>query len=243
MASTSASQPRDARAVTATDPQWRDLYRVATVAAVGVTLLVIIAIVVFFIWGYAPREVPTAEILDTLQTNLVGALFSLDLVLLITQLIMVAPLLALYVVLRPVNPSYALIALALGLISVVLSIVARPITELVYLSDQYSAATSEAARSQYLAAAETLVAIFDGTAWMIYTVFLALSTLITSVLMLDSPHFTRLTAWIGIALGVTSLGFFMPVVGPLLLLVATFGGIVWYVLVARVFYRLGWNTP
>ena len=61
------------------------------------------------------------------------------------------------------NESYALLALVLGLIAAVLIVPARPISELFSLSELYAAATTDAARSQYLAAGEAILALFDGT--------------------------------------------------------------------------------
>lgn len=224
----------------AADARWRDLYRIGAVSAIAVNVLVIGAIVAFFIQPYAPREMPTAEILGLLQTDLFRGLLALDLFLLLTEFVIVLPLLALYAALKQVNESYALIALVMGLMSVVLIIFARPLTEMVYLSNQYTAA-ADAGQGPYLAAAEALIAVFDGTAWIGYTVFLALSTIISGALMLGSPDFGRAAGYVGIVVGATPLGFFIPGLGPLLLLIATFGGIAWYFMLARVFYRLGWG--
>lgn len=226
----------------AVDPRWRDMYRIGAISFVIVNVLVVIAIVAFFIAPYAPREIPTVEILETLQTDLLSGLFSLDLLLLMTGFVMILPVLALYIALRHVNETWALIALVMGLMAMVLIIVARPVTELVYLSQQYEAATTDLARSQYLAAAEALIAIFDGTAWIGYTVFLAFSTVISGLLMLRTDRFSQAEGYVGIVVGATPLGFFIPGLGPLLLLIATFGGIVWYTMLARTFYRLGWQT-
>jgi hypothetical protein len=224
------------------EPQWHGLYRLGTIFSVLVIVLVFLAIAAFLGFAYAPREIPVAEILTNLQDDLFGTLLSLDLLLLITQLVMIVPFVALYVALRSVNESYALLALVLGLMSVVLIAFARPITELIYLSEQYTNAPDETTRQQYLAASTALIAVFDGTAWMAYAFLLGISSTITSFLMLKSASFTRLTAYVGLVVAIASLGFFLPVIGALLLLITTFGGIVWYVLVARDFYRLGWRT-
>ena len=106
---------------------------------------------------------------------------SLDLFLLIGNLFSVFLFLALYVSLRPVNPSYALVALVVGLIGLVLLIPARPIVELFALSRQYAAATTDAARSQVLAASDALLALFGGTNWFMNTLLGALSLLTSSL--------------------------------------------------------------
>jgi hypothetical protein len=221
--------------------RWKDLYRIGGIACVVVVTLVILAIVAFFIWPYAPGSTSTADILTALQDDMLGGLVSLDLFLPVIQLVTILPLLAVYVALKRVNESYALIALVLGLIAVVCFIVARPLSELVLLSEKHTTATSEVARSQYVAAGEALLALFDGTAWIIGTVFMGVSALISSLLMLRSNVFGKTTAYAGIIASVPGFGFFIPVIGPVLLFVVTLGGVIWYILIARAFFRLGWG--
>lgn len=59
--------------------------------------------------------------------------------------------------------------------------------------------------------------------------------------MFRSSLFSGAAAWVGIAATLPTFGFFIPIVGLVLLFVATFGGVVWYVMIARIFFRLGWN--
>lgn len=150
-------------------------------------------------------------------------------------------LLAMYVALKEVNESYALIALVLGLMGNTIIFAGRPLAEMSYLSDQYAAATSELARGHYLAAGEALHTLFNGTAWMASMVLVGISGVIDSLLMLRSKVFTKATAWAGLLVTSSGLGFFIPVIGPLLSLAATIGGVVWYGLMARAFFRLGWG--
>jgi hypothetical protein len=223
--------------------RWKDLYRIGGVACIIVVALVMLAIIAFFIWPYAPGSAPTEDILIALQDDMLGGLVSLDTLLPVIELVTVLPLLALYVALKHVNESYALVALVLGLIAVVFFVVARPLSELVLLSEKYATATSEVARSQYVAAGEALLALFDGTAWITGTAFIGVSALISSLLMLRSDVFSKTTAYAGIIASAPGFGFFIPVIGPVLLFVVTFGGVIWYILIARTFFRLGWDKP
>ena len=94
--------------------------------------------------------------------------------------------------------------------AVILIIAARPLADLVYLSGQYSAATTDGLRSLYAAAGEALLARFNGTAWMVFTVFLALSGLISSLLMLMSHFFQKFTAITGMIAKCTRIVFLYP---------------------------------
>jgi hypothetical protein len=116
---------------------------------------------------------------------------------------------------------------------------ARPVTEMVALSEKYAAATTLAVRSQYLAAGDALLEHFSGTAWMAESFCLVLSGLISSLLMLRSSIFGRTTAYVGIATSLFGLGFVIPVIGPLLFFVNTILSVILCMLMARGFFRLG----
>jgi hypothetical protein len=146
--------------------------------------------------------------------------------------------LALYVSLRQVNESYALIALALGLVGLVLLIPARPIFELFTLSRLYLTAASEAARSQYLAAGEALLTLFNGTNWFMNTLLGGISLLISSLLMLRSKIYSKPTAYVGIITNALLCGFFVPRIGVFLLFLTLPGYMIWYFLLARRFFQM-----
>ncbi len=220
------------------DPRWKDLYQLGGIASIAVAVGITLAIAAFFVWPFKPGAASTAEIFTLLQTDRLGGLISLDLPMILIVLVNILPLTALYVALKPVNESYALLALIIGLIAAAVLIPARPLAELVLLSEKYAATTTDLDRSQYLAAGEALLALFNGTAWMVQTVFLCLSGLISSVLMLRSRFFGKATAYIGIVASVLGLGFFLPVIGILLLFINTIAGIIWNILMARDFFQL-----
>jgi MFS family permease len=225
------------------DPRWRSLYIIGGISCLLVATLIVLAIVAFFIWPYTPGMRSTESIFATLQSDRLGGLISLDLPMLLISLINVLPLLAFYVSLKQVNRSYALIALAIGLIAIALVVQSRPLVEIVLLSDQYAAATTDAAKIRYLAAGDVLLSYFSGTAWMIQTTLLALSGLINSALMLRSPLFGKTTAYIGLIISLLGLGFFIPVVGVPLLFLNTIGSVLFYILVARGLLQAWRQTP
>ncbi len=226
-----------------TDPGWKDLYRIGGIISfigVGINLFAIMA---FFIWPYKPGFTSTVNILTTLQNDRLGGLMALDVVILVGTLLYSLPLLALYVALKRVNESYALIALFLGAIAIVALIPARPISELVLLSNQYATAATEVLKSRYLAAGEALLALFSGTAWLVNVIFSSLSSLISSLLMLRSNIFSKATAYVGIISNLAALGFFIPGVGILLLFIATLGAPLLQFLIGRGLLRLAQGKP
>jgi hypothetical protein len=223
------------------DPRWKELYRLGFMACAAFPVFILVAVIAYFIWPYAPGFTSVAEIFTDLQTNRFGGLVSLDLSVVVLMPVMVFEMLALYVALKCVSESYTLIALVIGLIGVVLWLVSKPLVEMVYLSEQYAAASSEAAKNHYLAAGEALNAIFSGTSWMLSQFFISISGVISCLLMLRTHFFSRSTAYTGLALAIFGISFWIPVIGAILSLLATIGGVVWYILLAKDFYWMGWK--
>jgi hypothetical protein len=222
------------------NPHWKDLYRIGFVACITIPVSIALAVIVYFIWPYTPGFTSVESIFVQLQYNRIAGLMSLDFMMMFIIPIMILHLLALYVALKPVNESYALIALVFGIIANILILVARPLLEMVYLSNQYAAATSEVAKSQYLAAGESFHALFDGTTWLWWNIMTGISYLISCLLMLRSKVFSKATAYVGIALFVVGSGVYIPAL-VILSLVSTIASIIWYPMQARAFYRLGWG--
>lgn len=220
------------------EPRWRDLYRIAGIAAVISEIIILLGFVTYFIWPYSPGTETTEDILLLLQRDKLGGLISLDVFLFLGNLFSIMLFLAFYVSLKQVNESYALIAVVLGLIGLVLLIPARPISELFTLSRLYSTATTEAARSRFLAAGDALLALFSGTNWFMNTLLGAFSLLISSILMLRSTVYSKATAYVGIFTNAAVCGFFLPRIGIFLLFLSLPGYMIWYFLLARRFFRM-----
>ncbi len=220
------------------NPRWQDLYRIAGIAAIVSELIILLGFITYFIFPYAPGSKSTADIFLLLQSNPIGGLISLDLFLFIGNLFSIALFLALYVSLKPVNESYALIALAIGLIGVVLLIPSRPLAELYTLSGLYASATTAAAKNQYLASGDSLLTLFNGINWFMNTLLGTLSLLISALLMLKSQVYSKGTAYVGIVTSVITLGFWIPGIGIFLLFLSLPAMMIWYFLLARKFFQM-----
>jgi hypothetical protein len=230
-----AGQMQDLETV---DMRWKDMYRVGLVSSLAFIAAIALAVIVYFIWPYQPGYASVEDIFALLQSDRVAGLLSLELSVPLLMPIMILLTVALYVALKPASETYALIAMVFGLMGAGLWLTARPLAEIAYLSDLYSAATSAAAKSQYVGAAEGLSAMFNGTAWMMSQFMLGIAGLIESLLMFRIRAFGRTTAYVGLAVCLTAFGIFIPGIGPLLSLAGTIAGIAWYALIARGFYKL-----
>jgi hypothetical protein len=224
--------------VTDTDSGWRTLYSIAGVAAVISVVIVPLSMAAYFLWPPFPDD-----ILAVIQEDRLAGLMSLDLMYLVSNLVAIPLFPALYVALRRVNQGLAAMALVMGLVGLVCLIPARPILEVAAISDQYAAATTDAQRAIYLAAAEALLPLFEGTAHNVHYVLGSASLLISSFLMLRSGVFARWTAYVGIAANTVVFGLYVPIIGVYLSLLSVVGYLIWNILLARSFFRLGRGLP
>ncbi len=224
------------------DSRWKDMYRVGTFSSIALLVSIAFAITAFFIWPYKLGGAPVSEIFTLLHNDRLAGLMSLELQMLLVQPVMVLTSFALYAALKQVNESYALIALGLGIMGNLLMTSARPVNELVYLSDRFMLATSEILKNQYLAAGESYLALYEGTGFTAATIFISVAGVINALLMWKSRFFSKAAGAIGVASSILGVSIFIPVVGPALSFAGTVGAVAWNALLARSFFHFGWNT-
>jgi hypothetical protein len=216
--------------------RWRWLYRLAAIGALVSVIIIPVSIVAFFVWPPWPDD-----ILIVLQQDRLAGLMGLDLLYLLGNFVAIPFFLVLYVTLRRVDHGWAVLALTVGLIGLVCIIISRPILEMVAISDGHAAATTDAERATYLAASEAVMSFFHGTAFNAHYVLGSLSLLISSCLMLRSDVYGRATAYVGIVTNVVVFGLYVPVVGVFISLLSVVGYVVWYIMIARKLFQLGWS--
>jgi Domain of unknown function (DUF4386) len=177
------------------------LNRIGGIAALAVVALIPIQAAIFILW---PPPTTVLGYFSVFQTNLLLGLLDLDFLLIVDQLLIVLVLLALYVVLKHADESLMLVATTLGIVGAVLFIVSREATvSMIWLSQQYAGASSDADRSAVVAAGQTLLTVYNGTAFSV-GYFLS-ATMVISVVMLRSRVFSRTAGVAGVLGGVTGL--------------------------------------
>ena len=226
---------KPATAVERKEPSWQGLYKFGSAAAMVSVLSIPITIIVYFVWPPADTVVGHFE---QFQSSWLVGLLGMDLLYLLTNVMLIPTWLALYMALRRVNESWMAVAITLGLIGVVALIAARPIIEMQALSEQYAVATTEAQQAIYLAAGESLLAIYHGTAFNAHYLLGTIALLIISFVMLDSAAFGKRTATVGIAANLVTLGFYIPVIGIYISIFSVFIYAIWYLMIARCLWQL-----
>jgi hypothetical protein len=215
---------------------WKDLYRIASFAAAAIVIFIPVQILVY-VTSPPPQTVEDYFIL--FHNNALLGLLSLDLLLMIDYVLMVPIFLAIYVILKKTNQSFAAIGVIMGLIGIAIYFSSNTAFDMLYLSQQYDAAKTDPQQSLYLlAAGQSMLATFQGTSFHVSYVLLSVATLVLSFLMLKDNVFDKKAGIAGILLAVVGLGLYVPVVGLILSLVSLIPGTAWYLLVAKSLYKI-----
>jgi hypothetical protein len=234
MSQLTQNPPTDAKIA---DSNWKSLYKVGGAAALVMAVFIPIQAIIFVIWP--PPSTVTGWFTLFQRSPLLG-LLDMDLLLIVDQVLVGLVFLALYFVLRRASQSFMAIALTLGLVGIATYFASTTAFNMLSLSGQYAAATTEAQRATFLAAGQTMLSIWQGTAFDVGYVLAGIGFLIIGVVMLRSTVFGKKTAYVGILLGVMSL--VPPTAGTIGLFFAL-GSLVpleiWDILVARRLFQLG----
>jgi hypothetical protein len=230
-------QPRrETSAAGVAESDWRWLYRIGATAALFSVLMIPIQLIVF---SSVPEPTTAVGWFALFQNNRILGLLSFEVLFVVNAAFGVTTTLALYAALRRTNPSIMAIALALGVVGTVCIIIARPAMEMLYLSDQHAAATSDAQRSLFLAAGESMVAMRHGTTFHVSYNLANIGLILVPLVMLQSQIFSRTTAYAGILSGVVGFGLYVPTVGIFISVLSVLFYAVFLVLVARKLFQLG----
>lgn|SRR5665213_3415719 len=214
------------------------LLMLGALAALGQIAVIIIQVPVFVFW---PQPTTVVGHFQQFHKNALLGLVDLDLLLVVGVVLSVLVVLALYFALRRASPEWSVLALTCGLGGGALFLAVNPTFAMLYLSNQYAAATSDAQRSALVAAGEALTANYNGTAFGLYFVLSGLADLIFAVVMLRHRLFNRWTAYIGILLGALLLVPPLPPFGSIpttLSYAVVIPSAVWSLLVARGLFRI-----
>ncbi len=218
------------------DFHWQWLYRLGGAAALITAIFIPLQVVIFMAW---PPPSTAQGYFTVFQNNPLVGLLDLDLLLVIDQILGIVILVAFYIALRRTNETLMIVALALGLVVAATYFASNTAFNMLTLSHQYAVATTEAQHAVYLAAGESMLAIYTGTAFQVYYILGAVVGTIISVVMLRSGIFSKTTATMGLLANIISLGLYVPVVGIYISIFSVLFLEIFYSLVARRFFQMG----
>lgn len=231
---TTPAEPRDLGQdqVSRFDPRWTSLHRVAAGAAWASAVFLPVQVAVFLIWP-PPLEGTAADWFDLFERHPWVGLLDLDLLLVADNVLLAVLLLALWVLLRRGHESLMAVATALGLLGVVCYVTTNPAVGMLRLSRDHAAATNETERTVALAAGETLLSTWQGTAFHVGYLCGSLAGILIGVAMLRSDAFGRTAGAMAVLGNSIGLGLYVPVVGVYISVFSVLFLEIWYVLVAR----------
>ncbi|MGA2240257.1 MAG: hypothetical protein ABSG74_13705 [Candidatus Bathyarchaeia archaeon] len=236
-ANTEIHRRADESKVETEDSAWKSLYRVGGTAALIMAVFIPIQIIILVAW---PLPSTVIGWFTLFQNNRLLGLLDMDLLLIVDQVLVALVLLALYIALRRASQSWMAIALMAGLLGIAAYFASAAAFEMLSLSDQYAAATTDAQRSLFLAAGQAMLATYQGTAFDVGYVLEGVALLIVAVVMLRSTFFSKRTAYVGILMGVMSL---VPPTAGTIGLLFSLGSLapleIWDILIARRLFQLG----
>ena len=230
---------------------WSPLYRIGGATALIAAILLPIEVIVFGILGQPPSTVTASTVADTFtlfHNNKLLGLLEFDLLGIVIYILLVPTLLALYAALRRASASIMAIGTIFFLIGITVYFASNTIFCMLYLSDQYAAATTDAQRAMFLAAGHVMLTIFTVTAFSFSYVMVSAALLIVAAVMLRNAVFSRATAYAGILANVLAVGSiavaltpltFSPMMGGILSLISIVPLLIWFALIGRRLLQLG----
>jgi len=222
------------------DSCWNWLYKLGGATALIMVMIIPLQIIIFIV---SPPPSTVVGWFTLFQKNKLLGLLSFELLFVVYGAVSVPMSLPLYVALRRTSESFTALYLALSVAGVAALFVARPAFDMLYLSNQYAAATTEAQRSVFLAAGEATLATFHGTAFHASYVLGSITGLIISGVMLRSSIFSKATAYMRIISSVLDFGIYVPTIGIFISIFSVVLLMIWNLLVARRLFQLGQGKP
>jgi hypothetical protein len=228
------------------DPAFRGLFKLGGVAAWIAAALILGEAIAF---AFYPQPGPISDWFMLFQRNpLLGLLdfWVLELPMYATFALV---FLALYFLLRKVDAGWMAIALTLALLGMGVFFATNNPFAMLSVSNQYATATTDADRTMFLAAGQSLLANTNQRAiggFNMGLFLVSIASLIISLVMLQSHTFSKSTAIFGILANAFSLADYLrqvltssPMIALLVILPNTIFLIIWYIMIGRRLYQLG----
>jgi len=228
--------------VHAVDPDGKWLYRVGGISALILAIAYIITIPLYVYVGAPPSGGEARLQYLALNTTVWWAILGLSV---LTDFLFVPVALSLYLALKGVNRNAMLVATAfVGLFIVLdLAVTWSNYASLITLSGNYAAATNDAQRATYVAAASYPSAVLASSLEAVYSIMvLSFGILMIGLVMLKGI-FRKSTAYLGLVTGILGI---VSVAGPFFvstlsvtIIITSVLTTVWVLFVGYRLYRLG----
>lgn len=181
-----------------TNEPWAPLFRLSAYLSAVMLLFIPVQIVIFTLF---PPPNTIEGFFQLYKESWLLGLLNFDFIYILNNLILIFIYLSLAVCLFREKPASSMVALILGIIGIACYFPTNPAFEMLNLSQSYWKAIPEA-QSKYLAAGETLLACYKGTAFDVYYVLNAIALLLFSAVIYKSPQFNKPMGIVGLVSGI-----------------------------------------
>jgi len=123
----------------------------------------------------------------------------------ISYLLFVPVILALYVALRRTNEAIMLVGTVLFFVGIADFFATNTAFPFLSLSQQYAAAQTDAGRAMFLAAGQAMLTLFNENAFLVSYVIVSAAWVMIAWVMLRSHLFSRMTAYAGLMAGLSGI--------------------------------------
>jgi hypothetical protein len=232
---------RVASAGETTDSNWRGLYTAGGVAAFVTAVFIPIHVLVFIIWP-PPLDGTVNDWFTLFNDNWLLGLLSMDLLLMADYVLLIPIVLALAIALRHTSPSLVAAGTACFFVAIAVYFSSNTAVEMMSLSNQYADAATDAERAVYLAAGQSQIESYVGTAFHVNYLLGSLAGILIGIAMLRGTVFSRPAGYAAIIGNAVGFGLYLPVIGLALSVIAGLILWVWYILIGRILLKLGRAT-
>jgi hypothetical protein len=198
---------------------WTTLYRVGGLSALIATTLEVAAVFLSIIFTHrfpGPASDAVVQWFTLLHDHRFVGLIYLGILDLVALALMSVMFLALCVALRRDHESSMAVAGVLAFLGIAVYLATTTVFPMLSLSDQYAAATTDAQRSQLVAAGHAVLATGSvGTGAYMAFLLIGVAGLVISLVMLRTSIFSRVVVYAGILANVATLAYYVvPLVAP-----------------------------
>ncbi len=185
------------------DKQWKTIYKAGAITTIVVLCGIILDMVVGSVTGGDVAALPQTAIerFNQFKENGLLGLYNLDLLNIITQIIFIPSIFALYAAHRKTNNPSALLALILFLVGTTIFVTSNTALTMLDLSNKYFGATSDEQRLLLAAAGEAMLAKGAHGSLGVFIGFTLpqIANVLMSGVMVNGRIFSRMTSYIGLA--------------------------------------------
>lgn len=225
------------------DSNCKSLCKLGGTSAVILLVYSLVTMAVLVVIGGQPKT--AQEGFSLLQNNRLAGLVRLDVLTILAMPLYYLLFLGLYAVLKKTSGVLPAVATVLSFAGVTLVLATPSAFSWLSLSDRFAAATTDVERGQLLAAGEAILAsdLWHGSGAIMGGLLLETGMLLISVAMLDGKTFGKTIAYVGVLTHGLDLAHILvrgilPAGGVILMAIAGPLYLVWFILLARDFFRL-----